>query len=295
MRTLTIIFVCALLTVSCKKQRDIVRDIPPRSAEKIISSMRDAGIPEVRYYSAKAEVDLQVGDLDRTIHSHIRSVKDSVLWVSVTPALGIEVARAVLSYDSVKVLERITDKYFTGTLTESEGKFGIPMDFQLLQQAFLGIPIALDFDAKYRSDRENGQYVLISKGPRKFVRVAESTEPLVGDTLHETDEEKALRRNERVRRRAQNRMSIVTKYWIDPVTMLTTRALIVDLGVGLQADVRYLEREEVNGMRLPKKLEVVVSNNEKEARVELELTRIRTTGPLNTTFRIPDKYEPMEP
>jgi len=77
--------------------------------------------------------------------------------------------------------------------------------------------------------------------------------------------------------------------------MLTNRILIADLGAGLQADINYLAREDVDGTLLPKKLEIVISNNEQDARVELELTRIRTTGPLNTTFRIPDKYEPMEP
>jgi len=292
MRTAVIICLGALLFSSCRKNQEVVRDIPPRSPEKIINMIT---IPDVRYYSAKAEVKVKSGDLNRTVNSHIRSVKDSILWISVTPALGIEVARAVLTSDSVKVIEKINDKYFLGTLLESEAQFGFPIDFPLVQEAFLGVPIALDPNAKYRSHRENGQYVLVSKGPRKFVRVAEAAEPFEVDTINETDEEKELRKTERVMRRAQNRMSVVTKYWIDPETMLTNRILIADLGAGLQADINYLAREDVDGTLLPKKLEIVISNNEQDARVELELTRIRTTGPLNTTFRIPDKYEPMEP
>lgn len=288
MRHFLFIPIFVLLLFGCKRNQEIAKDIPPRSADKLVEALQEKA-PEFKYYSAKADVSVEMNGQTRSVNTHIRSVHDSVLWVSATPALGIEVARMLLSKDSLKLMDRINDSYFIGSHQDASSRFGVPVEMDLLEGALLGLPIGLDEDQKYRSDRENGQYVLYSKGPRRFLRAAETAV----DTTNETAEEREARRIERVMRQAQQKSLVITKYWIDPLTMLTSRVLIADLSNGMQADVIYHEREELNG--LPKELEVVVADQQREARIKLELNRIRTTGPLKVLFKIPEKYEPMEP
>lgn len=291
MRLSLIVLATCLTIAGCKKKEEIARDIPPRSAERLIGAL-ESGMPTIDYYSAKAGLTVELADDKKSVTSQIRSVRDSALWVSVVPALGIEVARVLITKDSLKVIERINDKFFLGTISEGEKQFGASMDIGLFEQALKGIPIGLNPDVKYRSDREAGQYVLTSKGPKKFVRLAEELNPL--DTLNETPEEKEARRQERLMKQAQNKNSVISKYWIDPETMLPTRVLIADLSLGIQADVHYRAREEVHGSLLPSELEVFLSDQSRDIRVEMELSRIKTDGPLKLSFRVPDKYEPFD-
>ncbi len=38
-------------------------------------------------------------------------MRDSAVWVSVIPALGIEMARALLTPDSLKLMDKLHDQY----------------------------------------------------------------------------------------------------------------------------------------------------------------------------------------
>ena len=62
----------------------------------------------------KASVDAKTPKLSTGFSANIRIKKDSAIWVSISPALGIEVMRAVLTKDSVKFVDRINKRYYIG-------------------------------------------------------------------------------------------------------------------------------------------------------------------------------------
>ena len=169
-----------LVVVACKSTRpamDATRDPPARSPEKLIERLTAAQGTDLRYYSAKADVSVEGPDGSRSFKAHLRVVRDSAAWISVVPALGIEVARAVLGTDSLKVLDKLNDHYFLGTLDSAKARFGLQPDLALLQDAVYGKAIGLDPQEKYRADREDGQYVLTSREKKRFVRAAEELAP----------------------------------------------------------------------------------------------------------------------
>ncbi|MBK8949075.1 MAG: DUF4292 domain-containing protein [Flavobacteriales bacterium] len=136
-----------LLGPGCRPVKQVFqadRELPLRSAEKVVENALAALPADVHYFSAKADVDLVMPDASRSFRSAVRLVTDSALWVSITPALGIEVARALVTVDSVKVLDRLKDAYFMGGRDSAWARFGIDPDLDLLQQALLGRPIGLD-------------------------------------------------------------------------------------------------------------------------------------------------------
>lgn len=109
-------------------------------------------------------------------------MQDSAAWVSIVPALGIEVARVLLTPDSLKMMDKVNDQFFLGDTAAARMKFGLQPSLSLLQQALLGRPIGLAPSEKYRSDREEGMYVLqparrngsSSARPRTSVRAIRS-------------------------------------------------------------------------------------------------------------------------
>lgn len=267
------------------------RTLPARSTEKILHAALAVDPIATRYYSAKADVELVLPDGRKSFKAHVRCSMDSAAWISVVPALGIEVARALLTPDSVKLLDKLHDQYWIGDTAAAKAKFGLQPSLALFQAALLGRPIGLDPEEKYRSDREDGQYTLTSKEKRRFVRAAEDLQP--GDTL-QNDKDMKERRLDRTLRQAVRKEAVVYKYWFDPDSFLVNRVLISDLAHDQHADVRYIERTMVNGRPLPARVTLTLSDPQRTATGTLVLDRISLDGPLQINFRIPEKFTPME-
>ena len=283
-----------LLVSGCRPQREVMntaRDLPPRGPEKLLDRLRANAINDVRYYSAKADVDMKDSANAQGFKAHLRCVMDSAVWLSVVPALGIEVARALLTPDSLKVIDKLGDHYWVGDTAEALKKFGLQPSLGLFQQALLGQAIGIDFNDKYKSEREDGQYTLTSKEKKRFRRAAEDLAP--DDTLAD-DRDMKERRLERTLRKAEKKDAIVFKYWIEPDSFQVTRVLIMDLAHDQQADVRYSDRTDVTGHLLPRRLSLSLSDPVRHAEATLELDRISLDGPLQLNFRIPEKFTPWE-
>jgi hypothetical protein len=282
------------LLAACKPIREVMPfrgEIPARGPEKLLERLVADRITDVRYYSAKAGVELKDSTGSKNFKAHVRCVIDSAAWISVVPALGIEVARALLTTDSLKVMDKLGDKYWVGDTAQAKRKFGLAPDLTLFQQALLGMPIGLDPEDKYKSEREDGQYTLTSKEKRRFRRAAEDL--AIDDTLA-NDRDMNERRLERTLRRAEKKDAIVFKYWLEPDSFRVTRVLISDLAHDQQADVRYSLRTTVNGHSLPSLVSLSLSDPARHAEAVFELDRISLDGPLQINFRIPEKFTPME-
>jgi hypothetical protein len=288
-----VLLLALLSTAACKARRPTAilnRELPARSPEKLLERLLANDVDTFRYYSAKANVELELPDGNKSFKAQIRSVKDSAAWVSVIPALGIEVARVLLTPDSLKLMDKVNDQFFLGDTAAAKAKFGLQPSLALLQQALLGKAIGLDPAEKYRSDRDQGQYVLTSKEKRRFVRAAEDISP--GDTLAH-DRDMRERRLERTLRKAEEKEAIVLRYWIEPDSFRVTRVQIVDLVRDQSADVRYEERGGPEEHFLPTRIRITLSEPTRQAVGTLGLSRIEREGPLLLNFRVPEKFTPM--
>ena len=112
-----------LVLVACKGRRDLgndwVRDLPSRTPEKLIERLLLADPGAQHYYSARADVEVVGEDGSRSFKANLRVVHDSAAWISVVPALGIEVARALLTPAMRGVLCRYTSPHGASTLITS--------------------------------------------------------------------------------------------------------------------------------------------------------------------------------
>ncbi len=266
-------------------------DLHPKSTTELLENLAARTPANAHYFSAKADITLKTGTGNKSFKAHLRVVRDSAAWISITPALGIEVARALLTTDSLFLIDKIHDTYWLGDTTQAQAKFGVKPTLQLFQDALLGLPIGLDPTEKYRNDREDGMYTLTGKERRKFVRAAEDIAP--GDTLP-NDRDMREKRLERTLRKAERHEAMVYKYWIDPDSMRVSRVLISDLAHDQQADVRYMERKIVDGRSIPTLVILSLSAPDQQATGTLRLDRIQLNGPLNLPFRIPEKFTPMD-
>ncbi len=89
------------------------------------------------YLSAKARVGFQ-SEKNLNLTANFRIRKDSVIWISLSPGLGIEAARILVAHDSIWVLNKL-DKTLEQLDYASVSKdFDFDINYQLIQSVILG-------------------------------------------------------------------------------------------------------------------------------------------------------------
>ncbi|MCH7415135.1 DUF4292 domain-containing protein [Belliella sp. R4-6] len=64
---------------------------------------------------------------------NIRAKKDSVIWFSVTPGLGIEALRGIVTADKIRVKDRINGEDVNMSYVEFEDRFGLSLSLSIFQ------------------------------------------------------------------------------------------------------------------------------------------------------------------
>ncbi|MBI5856367.1 MAG: DUF4292 domain-containing protein [Sphingobacteriales bacterium] len=96
-------------------------------------------------FSAKVDIDYEdASGKKNNVNAHIRMYKDSVIWVSVTGILGIEGLRALITADSVKLLDKQNKIYIPRSVSYLQEVTALPLDLSSLQDLLLGNPVFLD-------------------------------------------------------------------------------------------------------------------------------------------------------
>lgn len=90
------------------------------------------------YLVIKSKINFKTQGNSNNLTANIRIKKDSLIWLSITPGMGIEVVRAIVTPDSVKVINRLDNKYDAYSISYIKETLGIDMDYSSLQNLIVG-------------------------------------------------------------------------------------------------------------------------------------------------------------
>ncbi|MDQ3537110.1 MAG: DUF4292 domain-containing protein [Bacteroidota bacterium] len=103
---------------------------------------------EFTYFSSKAKIQYQDINNNVSANANLRIKKDSIIWFSITPALGIEAARGIITQDSIIIINRLNKEYVVYDFATISQKFNFNIDYYLLQAILLGnMPLEKNPDA----------------------------------------------------------------------------------------------------------------------------------------------------
>jgi hypothetical protein len=68
---------------------------------------------------------------------NIRMKKDSIIWLSVT-GVGLEVARGIITPDSIVFMDKIHKDYFVFNYEQLSKQYNFDLNFALLQSVIIG-------------------------------------------------------------------------------------------------------------------------------------------------------------
>src|SRR5678815_4277218 len=102
---------------------------------------------QIKYttFSAKMNVDyVDADDKKYNVNATLRMYKDSVVWVSVNAIFGIEGLRALITRDSVKILDKQNKVYTARSIGYLQEVSALPVNLTTLQDIIIGNAVFVD-------------------------------------------------------------------------------------------------------------------------------------------------------
>jgi hypothetical protein len=278
---------------ACRKPKEVVRETPVKN--------RTAGYLLKRYSENKyafdwlgMKVDASFGTEDNSdnFKATIRMRKDSAIWVSIVPALGIEMIRVMITPDSLKYLSKIPENkfYYTGRFDEIGRLIGIDFDFEMLQDLLVGNAIGLEKDEqRFRSEIDDNDYLLISKYRRKVRRVVGVDDrKLEGDTILVNPDDPRFRRT--AKRTDEEDGLIISRYWLEPAGFRLVKSVFNDLLRQRTMEISYEDFQPDGEQYYPAKCRLVISSTQVRQEMRYEITKLSSGKPYEFPFDVPDDY-----
>lgn len=184
-RYFKIFFLFLLFLFSCKAKKDL----PPSAASakcrldyksaKTLAFLLKQNQADYSTFSGKMKTSFVVDNktTDFTVSMRIR--KDSMIWASVSPALGIEVMRIAATKDSIKFLDRLHNNYFTGDYDTLSRMLHTEIDLEILQSLLTGNSVEFyEEDEKLRAGIDSCKYILGTIRKRKLRKIIQKGKEL---------------------------------------------------------------------------------------------------------------------
>jgi hypothetical protein len=155
-----LIICCLLAMVSCKARKLAVNSKTTvkhttrpvnNSAVKLIP-IRESQI-SFNTFSAKAHTQLNINGSSNDVTLNIRVSNNQKIWVSVTALLGIEIARALITPDSIQIINRLQGVYIKKPFSYIYTFTNRQVNYAMLQALLIGnaIPAMLNDSTNYHA------------------------------------------------------------------------------------------------------------------------------------------------
>ena len=133
----------SLSLFSCASTQRSVSGLKKDSPEFIAHKL-EAQRLTASWFEGKARIDYS--DASQSLHANvtIRMKTDSAVWITVRK-LGFEVARALITKDSVQIIDRFNNEYIAYDLSFLQTRYQLPANLHILQDLLLGNSLNIPF------------------------------------------------------------------------------------------------------------------------------------------------------
>jgi hypothetical protein len=156
---LLIVCICGSLSAfgcKAKKQAVVAPEPVTTTPDKSLNKLDAIRSSQLSYstFSGKAKTKLDINGSSNDVTLNIRIQNGKKIWVSVTAIAGIEVARALITPDSLQVINKLQGLYMQKPFSYIYSYTSQQINFDSLEALLVGnaIPQLLNEDAKLQAD-----------------------------------------------------------------------------------------------------------------------------------------------
>ena len=257
-----------LILFSCKTTRTIYKEpIKEYGADYLFEQLKSNEL-KFNFFSAKFFIDY-INDMNKvSFRGQIRIKKDSLIWISFSPALGIEVARLMITNDSVKFINRINDTYFIGDYDFVNDFLETNIDFDIIQSFITGNDFTYYENGKFRASIDSKEYRLSTAARSKLKKYVKKSE--------------------------ENPKVFIQTIWLNPENFKITQLHIKEIKKeNIKLEAIYDDFIFIDQQLFPSNINfhVLAENNIK---VAVDYSKIIINKPLRFPFKIPRKFTQIQ-
>lgn len=134
---ISIICLLFCMMFSCKSKRITTETAEESISLRRIISEHIKAEPDFETLASRMQITYDDGKSKQRINANVRMKKDEIIWIKAS-VLGITVAKAFLTPDSVSLYETISKRYFEGDYSLISDWLGMDLNFKQAQALFLG-------------------------------------------------------------------------------------------------------------------------------------------------------------
>ncbi|MDP2423613.1 MAG: DUF4292 domain-containing protein [Bacteroidales bacterium] len=253
-----------LLISSCSLQRKAIKEpLIEFGTEYLVSEMRANEISN-QYFTARFSAEITQGKSSITFQGQLRIKKDSIIWVTVSPALGIEMGRLVLTNDSVKWINRLDASYLLASVTRLSAMLHPALSYDMVQAFLLGNDLSLYDDTQFKSAIDHDEYRMTVTN----------------------------RRRRKMKKAGEDINSLPIQYiWLNPKTFRITRVQIEgNSDKAPKIEAFYSNFVLVGQQQFASKQSYFIKNDGKKTEIFLNLSRINIQPVTGFPFTVPERY-----
>lgn len=262
---------------SCKAKKDLPLSPPltkcrlDYKSAKTLSALLKQNQAQYSTFSGKMKTSVLVDDRTTDFTVSLRIRKDSMIWASISPALGIEVMRFAATKDSIKFLDRLHNKYFIGDYDTLSRMLNTEIDLEILESLLTGNSVEFyEEDEKLRAGVDSCKYILGTIRKRKLRKI--------------------IQKGKELKEPAQN-------IWLLDSTFKIARILFREFESRREFDARFgnfkkpdLLEGETKQVSIPFNISYKVKAN-KIITIDMEYSKVNVNKTQSFPFSIPEGYE----
>lgn len=264
---ITIFLVLATVS-SCKTYHKTIKEpLKLHGTEYLIQQMNDQQI-NTPYLTARFSAELTRNREKLSFNGQMRMKKDSIIWLTFSPALGIELGRLIVTSDSVKWMNRMESNYMIAETNRLASMFHPLLEYDLLQSFLLGNDLTLYDNTQFKGSIDSREYKLSIIGRRSLKKLYKEDEEI--ETIP------------------------IQHIWLDPETFRITKVSIRDLhDKDAKIDVEYRRFIEIKGFLFATQQQYEIHGAGNKLSINISFNRIDTPDTRSFPFTIPEKYTPV--
>lgn len=259
--------VVLVLFSSCKTSKKIVVAAPLKLRGAEVIQVFDSVLANqftFEWLSLKASVEfIDAQNESESFDVNMRARKDSAIWISITPLLGIEVARVLVTQQGMQVLDRIHKTYSSYHFDYLDSLLKTRLNFEIMQAIMVGNYFPYLKNEKLKSVYEEDSTTILSTlNKRKLKRALEDKDP---------------------------NKPIIQDFWINGNYRIMKSRMQDDL-LGRSLETTYSDFTETSSKLIPNKILVSIISA-RPSSIKIEYSKITVDEPTTLPFTVSEKYE----
>ena len=231
-------------------------------AEAIIEDLYSESFDFVSM-SAKISGKYTGEDQSFSFKGNIKIQKDSIIWLTISPGLGLELGRVLIDEDSVHFINRFDKTYFRSSYDDLTTRIKSPLTYARIQALLIGNVMSDLQLKKYYSNIEDQKFVLCSISPKQLKKI------------------------ERSRRKPKQEVFSTT---VNPEKSKIISQEFKNYGLNQSLKINYQDFESYDKKWLAESVELILETSQ-SITLSLSYSKINLNKELKFPFSAPSSYE----